>query len=396
MRGKTPPILVRTAIRPNMIRAFSYPLYPTRAQEAVLTYWLAQCCALYNAALEGRREAWRKQRVSISGYRQQKELTELRASDAEWRDIPVQIELSPLVRLDLAFKSFFRRCKRGEKPGFPRFRSSQRYDSFNIPYGDRACRIDGDRVSLPKLKMIKFHKYREIRGEVRRVIVSRTTRGWSVSFVCDLGAAPSKITIKSAVGVDMGLESFATLSLGERVANQRFLRAGQDALARRQRSYSRKCRGSSSKARAKKLVALAYEHVRNQRLDFARKLAAVLFARFDLIVHEDLTISRMVRGNLAKSIYDAAWGQFLWALACKAESAGKWCVPVDPRGTSQTCPRCGTVAKKALSQREHRCDCGFSAHRDHAAAQVILARGLRVGQLTEAHLEQSLVRSICL
>lgn len=117
---------------------------------------------------------------------------------------------------------------------------------------------------------------------------------------------------------------------------------------------------------------------------FARKLACALFARFDLIAHEDLRIARMVHGNLAKSIHDAAWGQFLGALQSKAESAGKWCVPVDPRGTSQACAACGAVAKKELPEREHRCDCGFIAHRDVNAAQNILARGLRVGLLTEA------------
>ena len=93
----------------------------------------------------------------------------------------------------------------------------------------------------------------------------------------------------------------------------------------------------------------------------------------------------MVHGNMAKSIYDAAWGQFLRALQSKAEGAGKWCVPVDPRGTSQRCSSCGTVLKKALDERQHRCpSCGFVAHRDHNAALNIIALGLSAGQLTEA------------
>jgi len=365
-----------------MIRSFRYPLRPTREQETVMVAWLAACCMLYNAALQERRDAWRKQRVSITRIDQQKELTELRASDSEWNAVPVWIARSALARLDHAFGAFFRRIKRGEKPGYPRFRSRDRYDSFDL--GSNLPCIEGNCVRLPKLGAVRFHKYREIRGEVRLVRIHRDARGWSVSFVCDLGDAPPKVAIKSVVGVDVGLEAFATLSTGERIESPRFLRQSEELLARRQQSLARKKRGSSSRQRAKALVARAHEHVRNKRLDFARKLACALFSRFDMVVHEDLAISRMVHGNLAKSIHDAAWGQFLGVLTCKAEGAGKYAVAVDPRGTSQTCPACGTVAAKSLDQREHRCEsCGFTAHRDHAAAQVILGRGLRPVQLTE-------------
>jgi putative transposase len=365
-----------------MIRTFRYPLRPTKAQESVLDGWRLKCCELYNAGLEERREAWRKQRVSVTRYSQQKELTALRHADAQWSAIPVWVARSALERLDNAFRSFFRRVKAGAVPGFPRFRSRDRYDSFDL--GSEIPRIDGSVVSVPKLGMVRFHKYRELRGTVKLVRIGRSVRGWYVSFVCDLGEAPAKVAVRSAVGIDVGLEAFATLSNGERVENPRYGRNGADVLARRQQALARKRRGSKGRDRAKCLVARAYEQQRNRRLDHARKLAVILCARFDLITHEDLAISRMVHGNLARSIHDAAWGQFLDALRCKAESAGKWCVPVDPRGTSQACSACGAVEAKSLDQREHRCVCGFVAHRDVNAALNILARGYRAGQLTEA------------
>lgn len=293
----------------------------------------------------------------------------------------MMIERSAINRVDRAFQSFFQRVKAGQAPGFPRFRSRDRYDTFDL--GSNLPRIEGDRVHLPKLGPVRFHKYRELRGAVRHVSVSRTSRGWSISFTCDLGAAPPKAAVRSAVGVDVGLEAFATLSTGERVENPRYGREAQEVLARRQQSLARKRRGSNSRKEAKRLVARAHERIRNQRLDHARKLACILFSRFDLVAHEDLQVARMVRGNLAKSIYDAAWGQFLRALQSKAEGAGKWCVPVDPRGTSQSCAACGAVERKELSEREHRCDCGFVAHRDHNAALNVLARGSRAGLLTE-------------
>jgi putative transposase len=368
-----------------MIRTFRYPLKPTLTQETVLESWLVACCTLYNAALEQRREAWRKQRVGISRINQEKELTELRAVDLYWRTVPVWISRSALVRLERAYQGFFRRVNQGEKPGFPRFRSRDRYTSFDL--GTNPVRVENNNVFLPKLGPVKFHKYREMCGVVLRVYINRTIRGWTVSFVCDLGDAPPKTLVRTTVGVDVGLESFATLSTGEHIENPRFFRAGEDVLARRQRSLARKKRGSSSRVRARRLVARAHEHIRNQRFDFVRKLAVTLFSRFDLIAYEELQIAHMVRGNLAKSINDAAWGRFLHVLTSKAEEAGKWAVAVDPRGTSQTCSRCDAVVKKKLSEREHRCDCGFVTHRDHNAALNIVARGLRVGPAPEASLE---------
>jgi putative transposase len=366
-----------------MIRTFRYPLRPTRGQETVLTSWLSACHELYNAALEERRDAWRKQHISITKIDQQKELTELRAADAQWRSVPVEIARSALVRLDLAFRALFRRVSSGQTPGFPRFRSRDRYNSFAISYGKGNFRIDSDRVCLPKLGSVRFHKYRELQGKIQHVFVGRTVRGWSISFVCDLGSAPDKIQVRSTVGIDLGLEKFATFSNGERVENPRFLRVSEETLARRQRSLTRKRRGSTSHQHAKRLVNRAHEHIRNQRLDFARKLACSLFDRFDLVAYEDLQVSRMVHGDLAKSIYDAAWGVFIGAITCKTESAGKWAVPTDPRRTSQRCSSCGAVAKKSLKQREHRCSCGFVAHRDHNAALNIETLGLSVGLLTK-------------
>ena len=372
-----------------MIRAFRYPLRPTKAQEATLNTWLAQCCELYNAALQERRDAWRKQRVSVTRFDQSQELTGLRA-DVEWSATPVEVQRSALARIDRAFQAFFRRVTARHNPGFPRFRSRDRYNSFSISRGglnNRSYRVAGDLVYLPKVGAIRFHKYRPLPESMRDVRIHRGARGWSVSFLCDVGASPAQSPPASAIGVDVGLEVFATLSNGDRIDSPRFFRAAEVGLARRQQALAKSRRGSNSRKAAKRLVARAHERIRNQRLDFARKLAAALFSRFDLVAHEDLNIRRMVNsldGHLAKSINDAAWGLFLRALQSKAESAGKWCVAVDPRGTSQACAACGSVVKKELSEREHRCDCGFVTHRDHNAALNVLARGLRAVQLTEA------------
>jgi putative transposase len=146
---------------------------------------------------------------------------------------------------------------------------------------------------------------------------------------------------------------------------------------------ARKKKGSSSRTRQKRLVAKAHLHVHNQRLDLARKLAVQLFRRFDLVSFEDLNITRMIGGNLAKSIHDASWRLLTHALVCKAEYAGKHARGVDPRGTTQRCSRCENVPaeKLTLSDRVHPCRCSPETpplDRDHNAALNIDALGLSV------------------
>jgi putative transposase len=356
-----------------MKRTFRYPLHPTAAQAAVIETWLGMCCDLYNAALQERRDAWVKQRVSIGYNNQSASLTEIRASDAAAASVSVEAQRSALRRVDRAFRDFFCRCKKGSTPGFPRFRSRCRYNSFAVG----RVLPQGDRLRIPKLGLLKFRPYRPLCGRVLETTIRRDATGrWWVCFACDVGAAPARAPVRSLVGVDVGLEAFATLSDGTRIDNPRFFKSARAKLADRQRAVERKRNGSKARQRARLSVARAHQKIKNQRLDFARKLSAGLFARYDLVAFEDLNIKGLATGMLAKSVKDAAWGVFIRALTLKAESAGKWAVPVDPRGTSQRCPQCGAVKRKELSEREHRCDCGCVMHRDHAAALNIKALGV--------------------
>jgi putative transposase len=359
-------------------RTYRYPLRPTKLQEAVLTSWLAFCQRLYNAALEHRIGAWRRARKSVGYNAQTVELAALRAEDSEAAAVPSDVARSALRRLDRAFQAFFRRCRSGQAPGFPRFRGRDWYDSFSF----RAVRVEGNLVHVPKLGPVRFHDYRPLEGIVQEVTIRRGAGRWWVSFSCDLGDAPPKVAVRRATGIDLGLTTFATLSDGSEVPNPRYFRRGEDCLTRRQRVLARKCRGSRSRQRAKLLVAKAHEHTRNQRLDFSRKLAAELFDQYDLIAYEDLAIRAMIRGPLAKSIADAAWGTFIRCLTSRAESAGRHAVAVDPRGTSQVCSGCGSVVRKTLSERTHACSCGLRIGRDWNSALNVLALGRSAVGLT--------------
>ena len=360
-----------------MLRTFKYPLLPTAAQAAVLEMWIEGCRQLYNAALQERRDAWKRHGKSITCFDQQKSLTVIRAEDPTFKAIPAQAARSALRRLDKAFANFFRRCGTGEKKfGFPRFRSWGRYDGFDLPAADLPTPVDG-RIQLKRGLSIKFHEYRPIKGKILRVSVKKDSCGkWWVCFACRLGDAPTKAVPTSIVGIDLGLTHFLTDSNGKTVENPRLFRKGEALLAERQRKLATKKRGSKSRGRAIRLVAKAHRHIRDQRLDHARKLACELFSKYDVVCHEDLSIVGMTSGRLAKSVHDAAWNLFVGTLACKAESAGKYCIPVDPRGTSQRCSGCGTIVKKDLSVRTHACpSCGLVLDRDHNAALNVLALG---------------------
>lgn len=380
-----------------VLRTYRYPLRPNRAEEAVLESWLLSCQQLYNAALEERIGHWHywklrlrreteqamalpeaertEKKATPLGYNQQTvELTAMRREDPFWSAIPADVARSALRRLDLAYQGFFRRVKAGQKPGFPRFRARDRYDSIGIG----RVSVKGDRVRIPKLGRVRFHLYRPLKGRILYVTLKREARGWFVYFALDLGAAPEKVPVRhhAEVGIDVGLTTFATVSDGTEIPNPRFGRDGAALLARRQQAFDRKHRGSNARKRAKRLVAKAYDLIQNQRKDHARKLAVFFCQKYDMIAHEDLNILGMMHGHLSKSIHDAAWGTFIHCLTCKAEEAGKWVVPVDPRGTSQRCSACGATVGKDLSVRVHDCPtCGLRIGRDLNAALNVLALG---------------------
>jgi len=364
-----------------VIRSFTFPLRPLRAHRDAMHRYRRQACELYNAALEQRVTWWRLDKRSVSYNDQTKGLTELR-EEPTFADVPVEVQRSALRRVDRAFKAFFRRCKTGQTPGFPRFRSHKRYDSFGVGRVNVRWSADGRGdayVRVPKVGWVRFRQHREVAGNVRDVELrwDGLKGRWFVRIVCDMGEAPPKRAVRRTTGIDLGLKEFAVLSDGAKVENPRHLRRASEGLARAQRVLAKKQRGSRSRDRARKAVGRAYRRVKNRRTDFHRKLAVSLCDSFDLIAHEDLNIKGLARSALAKSVADVGWGSFLLHLASKAEEAGVHLVAVDPRHTTQLCSECGTLVPKGLSERMHRCTCGCVLDRDHNAALNVLARGLR-------------------
>ena len=366
-----------------MLRTFRYRLKPTRHQAKVLGEWLAVSCELYNAALEERRGAWKVAGKSIGLYDQFKSLTEIRAFSSDVASIPVDIAREPLRRVDRAFQAFFRRVKAGQKPGYPRFRSRDRYNSLAFTL----AKASEEAITVPKLGCVRFKAHRKLRGRVKSASLVRSPTGktWSVSLVSDLGQAPEKQPVSSAVGIDVGLSIFASLSDGQQIENPRWLKQSEEELAAKQRILAPKRKGSNNRRQARRNVARCYEKIRNRRNNFCHHVSKWLVATYDLIAFEALSIQGMTKdGNFSKSIIDAAWGILLRQISYKAEEAGRYAVAVDPRGTSQLCSGCGEAVPKSLWERTHRCPrCELVLDRDHNAARNILALGRSAAGLIE-------------
>lgn len=366
-----------------MLKTVEMKLYLKPAQEETFSFWMRTCCWLYNKALEQRIKAYRRRGESISLFKQYTWLTLLRSRVPTLASMPVQFERDALRRVDRGFQDFFRRLKAGEKPGFPRFRPSARYNSLECLLVYSYIR-PGNLLSIPKLGRVRFRAGNQmIPGKQKLLRITRRASGWYAQVVVDDGQdAPPKALIRESVGIDLGLESFATLSNGEKVRNPRFFRASERKLKRAQQRLSRAKKCSRNQKKAVRRVARIYERIKAQRKDFTHQESRKLINRFDLIGFEKLNIRGLASSKLAKSVCDAAWGMFLFFLTYKAEYAGKLAVSVDARRTSQECPQCGAVKAKDLSERTHRCPCGCILDRDTASAQVILARALGVAGAT--------------
>jgi putative transposase len=360
-----------------MLKAFKYRIRTSKAIEANLQNTLNVCRELYNAGLQERREAWKRCGASINYAAQCMQLPEIKAIRPDVGSVHSQVLQQTLKRLQRAFDNFFRRVKNGEKPGYPRFKPASRYDSFTYPQG--GWKLDGDKLTLSKIGSVRLRLSRPIEGIIKTCTIKRQVDGWFVIFTVEDEPKPLQKT-GHAVGIDVGLENFATLSTGEVVDNPHFLRRAEQELKTAQRRVSRRKRGGSNRKKAVKVLAKKHLKIQNQRKDFCHKLSNQLVKEFDVIAVEDLNIQNMVKNHhLAKSIADASWGTFTTILSHKAECAGKSMVKVLAAYTSQDCSRCGHRVRKTLATREHRCiNCGLVLHRDLNAAHNILGRADRL------------------
>jgi putative transposase len=287
-----------------------------------------------------------------------------------------QVLQDVLHRVDKTYKAFFRRGR-----GFPRFKGKGGYDSFTYPQAGFG--VNSGRLFLSKIGNVKIKLHRPLEGEVKTLTLKKENGKWYACFSCLVDSEPLPEN-NDAVGIDVGLESFAVTSDAEIVDNPRWFRTAQKELRRKQKHVSRCTKRSGGWKRACRAAAQLHRRVFNQRNDFQHKWSRELVNHYGLIAVEDWNGKGLAGGRLAQSVQDAAWSSFIAKLAYKAESAGRWLVKVNARGTSQPC-RCGAPVPKKLWDRKHPClACGLKTTRDHASALEILRRGLRLRTETPA------------
>ena len=359
-----------------MRKSFQFRLRPTKKQAKALQAMLDECRWLYNQLLEQRKLAYEELDISLSKYDQSMLLPLLKQERESLDKVHSQVLQNVVDRLDKAFQAFFRRCKAGEKPGFPRFRGMHRYNSFCYPQTGFAL-VDNE-LKLSKVGKIRVKMHRPLEGEIKTCTLRKTASGdWNVSLSCELNVDPLPLK-QEAIGIDVGLEQFATFSNAEEIPNPRFFKQGEKILAKAQRKLSKLQKGTQKRRKQGKVVAKIHERISNQRKDFCHKESKKIVERYQYICVEDLDIRKMVEGKrLAKSITDASWNQFRQFLTYKAAEAGRKMGLVNPAYTTQDCSRCGHREEKKLSERTHSCTrCGYRTTRDLNAAQNILALGL--------------------
>ena len=380
-------------------KTYKEKLRPKPEQERQLGVVLSRCRTLYNVALEQRKTAWERCRVSVKRFAQEAELADIRAEFPEYAAIHSHILQDVLARLDKTYQAFFRRVQAGEKPGYPRFQGRNRYHSFTFKEYGNGATLDNGYLVLSKIGRIPVHWSRPLQGTIKTVTISREADGWYVAFSCvDVPVQPLPLTGQET-GIDVGLKVFLITAKGDVVENPRHYRRAERELQKAQRRVSRRKKGSKRRRKAAQVLAKRHQKVRRQRTDFHHKTALALVQAYDMIYLEDLQASNLARrpapvsdGNsgylhngasakagLNKSIHDAGWSSFRMILTCKAEWAGKRVEAVPPAYTSQDCSGCGERVEKSLSVRTHICtNCGLILDRDENAARNIQWRGQRL------------------
>lgn len=389
-------------------RSIIFRLYPSRAQDEAMLRKHGMLKDLWNAALEERIGAWRHG-VRINLSHQEKALKDMRADVGGWHGLVHTHEAQTVLkRLDLAFRAFFRRVKSGEKPGFPRFRSADRFRGWGYKEHGNGFRVemrDGRRhghVTLFGIGRMRMRGRARTPGRILKADVSRSAFGWSLNLVVETACAERAPARGPAAGLDWGVANFATLALQDgtfqAIPNPRHL----DREAEELRDAGRRL---SARARARKISRCAVRHERKRlarryakvaarRKDFQHKTSARLVATHPVIATEALAVGNMTRSargtleapgrnvaqkaGLNRSILDTAPAAFLNMLRYKAAEAGSEFLEAQTRRLkpSQRCPGCGGVRKKPLSLRLHDCECGCRLGRDEAAARVLLDWGL--------------------
>ncbi|NYZ78702.1 IS200/IS605 family element transposase accessory protein TnpB [Candidatus Micrarchaeota archaeon] len=354
------------------MRAYKFRIYPSKKQEEKMQRHLWVSKELWNEMLAFTKEIYN----NYQRFPTKRTLREM----VKQSGLFSQVNQELVDRLIDALHRKIEMKKRGEKGGFPRFKSIDRMKSLNYPQYECGFWLD-KKLRVTPFGEIAIKKHREMKGRIKTLTLKKEASGkWFAVFCVDTPKEIPKENRGVTVGIDLGLKTFATLSNGKTIKNPRHLKQYANRLGFIQRKFSRKNKGSSNRKRAKIIIAKLHEKIADTRKDFLHKISIELVNEYSLIALEKLASQDMAEENYGKQINDAGWNMFANMLAYKAEGAGCRVVFVNPKYTTQECSSCHQIVQKDLIERMHNCPfCGLIVNRDINAARNILTRAT-VGQ----------------
>ncbi len=380
-----------------MIRSIVFKLQMTARHGRSFETAMQQLNDLYNCALQERKDAWSKSRISVTKFDQMKSLTVIRRENPEFKIYAATMQRSALVQVDEAFKGFFARFKKGGIAGFPRFRSIKRVRSFGFTEAN-GWTLKGNVLSMKGLPRIKLKMHRQLVGKPLKLLIKKRATGWVAIIIvrqdCMFGPVAD-----GAKGYDLGIADVITDSDGIGYGRINPERANAAKRHKNEHALARQKRGSKRwRQTQKRLARQRHREACQRRTSHFQKAAQIIKSAAGILVLERLQVKNMTRSargtkdapgknvaaksGLNRSLVDTGISQFSKILVDKAESAGRLVIFVNPKNTSQDCSSCGARVKKTLAQRKHACDCGLEIGRDHNAAINILYRGVVAAEQT--------------
>jgi putative transposase len=365
---------------PFMIRAHKIRLHPTPAQVKYFARAAGTSRFVWNWALA----EWNRQCEAgekPTAFKLKKQFNTIRREHYPWTwDVTKNASDQPFLDLGKAFTAFFEGTARR-----PRFKSKKRSKPSFYLANDQ-FELGDHRIRVPKLGWVNMAENLRFKGKVMGARITKTADWWFVSIQVVI---PDAVPVNKpvAVGIDVGLNRLATLSTGEGVENQAFLKTALKKLRQANKRLHRRKPGSNNREKARKQVARLHYRITCMRDDVLHKLTTRLATCYGTIGIEDLNLKGLLKNRrLSRAFSDAALGKLLSLLEAKVEQRSGQIIKVGRFfPSSKTCHCCAWKWEDMnLSDRIFLCQnsiCAyyqFAQDRDHNAALCILTEALRL------------------